>query len=342
MWFKLSSVYKLTRFVLRRVILWLFTMWVGLTVTFIVSRASPVDPGSQLISRLLGYGATLRPEEIELFREQLLALYGLNKPLWLQYFDFLRSAFTFNFGPSFAFFPVSVNEIIANSILWTLILLTSATIISWILGVVLGTLVAFLENRGFARVLEGISIGLYPLPYTVLALVLFILFAGVIPIYRGVGGSLEAPSLSSYFILSAFNRAWLPALSLIILSVAGWLLSTQALAKNVKQEGYVKYAVMRAVPLKIILGRYIFKNVALPQITALALQLGYVFTGALVTEYIFSYPGLGRLLSLAISNADYNLMLGILTYSIVGIATAALILDLIYPLIDPRIRYGGE
>jgi len=337
----LSGLRRFTYLVIRRMLLWFFTLWIGLTVTFVISRASPIDPGAQLISRLVAYGANLRPEELELYKRQLLALYGLDKPLWMQYLSFLKGAFTLNFGPSFAFFPTSVNEIIANSLLWTVILLVTSVVISWALGVILGVLSAVFEGRRFAKVLEGISIGLYPLPYTVLALVLFFLFAGVLPVYRGVGGALEAPSLSLSFITSAMSRVWLPALSMVILSTAWWLLSTRGLAMSTKREDFVKYAILRGIPSKIVIRRYVFRNVLLPQVTALALQLGYIFTGALVTEYIFSYPGLGRLLALAVTNADYNLMLGILTYSIMGVATAALILDLIYPLIDPRIRYGG-
>ncbi|MEM4528681.1 MAG: ABC transporter permease [Desulfurococcaceae archaeon] len=175
----------------------------------------------------------------------------------------------------------------------------------------------------------------------VLALVLFIVFSIVVPVYSGVGGAgFMKPELSWEFLKAAISRAWLPALTLIIIWVAAWFVGAYMLTLSVKREDYVFYATIRALPRNKLISRYVLKNVALPQITALTLSLGNVFSGALATEYLFTYPGLGYLILLSLQRADFNLLLGICAYSITGVAVAAFILDIIYPFIDPRIRYG--
>jgi len=182
---------------------------------------------------------------------------------------------------------------------------------------------------------------LYPLPYAVFALVLYLLFSITLRIYFGLGatGGVK-PSLSLEFISAAISRAWLPALSIIVLWQASWYLSTHLLTLTVKRENYYMYAVVRGLPPRTLFSRYLLRNVMLPQITALALSLGNIFSGAVATEYIFAYPGLGMLFLMALQRADYNLILGLAAFSITGIAMAAFILDVIYPLIDPRIRTG--
>jgi len=338
---KLKRFKPLIAHMLSRLLFFVLTVWIGLTVTFVISRASPVDPSVTLISRLLSMGAHLRPEEILAMKQQIMELYGLEKPPYLQYLSFLKGVLSGNFGPSFTSFPTPVIDLIYNSLPWTILMLGFSTILSWVIGNIIGVLAAIFSKKRISRTLEWISMVLYPVPYVILALLLFLLFSLVIPIYRGVGGAgMTKFSLSLPFIAEVFKRLSIPAISIIMLSAASWFLSMKALALSVKGEDFVNYAVIRGLSRKTVT-KYVMRHSLLPQITALALSLGYIFNGALVTEHIFSYPGLGRLLYQAITGADYNLMLGILSYSIVGVATAALILDLIYPLIDPRIRYGG-
>jgi len=333
--------FKLLAHVTSRLLFFLLTVWVGLTATFIVSRASPIDPSVILVSRLLAMGSHLRPEEIFAMRQQILELYGLDKPVYMQYLLFIKGVLSGNLGPSFAFFPTPTIDLIRNSISWTVLLLGFSTILSWIIGNVIGVLAAVFSRSRISKALEWIAMGLYPVPYVILAILLFLFFSLTIPMYRGVGGAgMVMPSLSVSYILEVLTRLSIPALSIILGSSASWFLSMKALALSVKGEDFVSYAIIRGLGRKVVT-KYVMRHSLLPQITSLALSLGYIFNGALVTEYIFSYPGLGRLLYQAITNADYNLMLGILSYSIMGVALAAFVLDLIYPLIDPRIRYGG-
>ncbi|MEM1515587.1 MAG: ABC transporter permease [Candidatus Bathyarchaeia archaeon] len=319
----------------------LVTIVTGLSTVFIATRLSPRNPIGEIIGRLTAMGASLRPEEVEVMRRTLLELFGLDKPLWMQYIFFLKNALTWNFGPSYIYFPVSVSSIIAGSIWWTVFLLVLVIIISWVLGITFGILSSYFEGKYISRIMNSIFVIIYPLPYAVFALVLFLVFGVLIGIYTGLGGAgFTKPSFSIEFIVAVLSRAWLPALSLIILWIAGWFLSTYLLVASIKREDYVIYAIVRGLPKKGILSRYLFRNIVLPQITGLALSIGNIFSGAVATEYIFSYPGLGYLIMLALMRADYNLLLGISAYSIVGVAFAAFILDLVYPFIDPRIKYG--
>jgi peptide/nickel transport system permease protein len=324
----------------KRLVITILIIWIGITLLFIATRSSPRDPASEIIGRIMAYGGGLRGEELERMRRTILELYGLNKPIINQYIDFLKGVITWNFGPSFAFFPTPVVTIISRNILWTIFLMITAIIISWVLGIILGIFASYFEGK-VSRVAVTIATALYPLPYVIFALILFMIFSIFIPIYRGVGGAgYVIPSISWEFIVAAFSRAWLPACSLIILWIASWFLSTYLLGISLKREDYIYYAHIRGLSRRNIVFGYIGKNVLLPQITALALSLGNMFSGALATEYIFSYPGLGYLILLALQRADHSLLIGVCTYSIVGIAVAGLILDIIYPLIDPRIKLG--
>ena len=336
-----QKILNVAKWIITRSLVALTTVFVGLTAVFVATRLSPRNPVGEIIGRLTAMGASLRPEEVEVMRKTILEIFGLDKPLWMQYLLFLKNVLTWNFGPSYIYFPVPVSAIINNYVWWTIFLLIMVIIISWVSGILIGVLASYFEGRSISKALNMLFTILYPLPYAVFALVLFLIFGVILGIYTGLGGAgFVKPSLSIEFIIAAFSRVWLPALSLIVLWIAGWFLSTYLLAASIKHEDYVNYAIVRGLPRKTILSRYLLKNVMLPQITGLALSLGNIFSGAVATEYIFSYPGLGHLLLLALMRADYNLLLGISAYSIIGVASAAFLLDFIYPFIDPRIRYG--
>ncbi|MEM2698269.1 MAG: ABC transporter permease [Ignisphaera sp.] len=325
---------------IERLILMIFTIWTGLSIAFLVTRLSPRNPAEQVLSRLQGAGIFMRPEEIEAMRRTIMGLFGLDKPLWEQYFTFLQSVFSFRFGPSLLNFPVSANDIISTYMPWTIFLMLTATIISWIIGVVTGIVMGIWEHRRGVKLLEYVFITVFPLPYVVLAIAFLIIFVGILRVYIGV--TIIPKFAFTLETLSAmFSRAWLPALSIIVLSSVNWAMGSLALARTAKREPHVFYAMVRGIPTNLLLKRYVGKNVLILQITALALSLGNIFGGALVTEYIFNYPGLGTLLYQSIVTNDFNTMLGITTYSILGVTIASFIIDMVYPIIDPRVRYGG-
>ena len=131
----------------------------------------------------------------------------------------------------------------------------------------------------------------------------------------------------------------LPALSIVIVSCGWWIISMKALAFSISEEDFITYARLRGIPENKIMVNYVARNAVLPQITMLAIQLGGIFNGALITELLFGYPGMGTLIYNAVLGSDYNLILGTISFSIIAVATATLLVDLLYPFIDPRIRY---
>ena len=180
-----------------------------------------------------------------------------------------------------------------------------------------------------------------PIPYYVLALTLLILFAYLVPVFPlGRGYTIGAKIAFTWgFVLDVLKSAFLPALSLILLGAAVSHQTMRLIVESVKDEDYIRYAKIGAVKERTIFTRYVMRNAILPQITGLVLSLGQIFGGALITEMVFAYPGVGSLLFRAVLVSDYNLIMGIATISIVAIITGTLILDLLYPLFDPRIRF---
>lgn len=320
----------------------IFTFFVGTLILFLITRLSPVDPLNTIMSKLAAAGARISPEEFEVMKNTFVKLYGLDKPVFMQYLAFMRGLFSGDLGPSFVHFPTPVIEMISRSLPWTVGLLTVSIIISWIFGVVIGAVAGYFDQAFWSKMLEGTSLILSLVPFPVLALLLAMLFVYFIPIFPFYGGAPPGltPGFSLQYIVGIVRHAFLPALSVILINMGTFVVSARALAINVKTEDFVEYAELRGLARRRVLLTYILRNTLLPQITLLALSLGQVFSGALVVEYIFAYPGLGQLLFYAIANGDYNLMMGIVFFSLVGICVAIMILEFIYPLIDPRIRVG--
>ena len=225
-----------------------------------------------------------------------------------------------------------------NSILVGAFLLLTSTVIAWVIGNLIGLLAGYQSDKTYSKLLEGFAVFLYPVPYYILALVLIILFVYVIPIFP-VSFSVQGTPLSPEFISRAIFNSVLPALSIIVGAFGWWVLSMKALSAGIAEEDYVSFARLKGVGEPTIMGRYVMRNAVLPQITQLALNIGTIFNGALITEILFGYPGLGTLAYTAVVQSDYNLLMGTISIGIIAVATAALVVDLLYPLFDPRIEY---
>jgi len=220
-------------------------------------------------------------------------------------------------------------------------LLLFTTIISWTIGNILGGLAGYYSRSRWSRVLDTITMVIRPIPYYIFAFGLLLLLAFAFHIFISGGTEIgRRVEFSVPFILDVLKHAFLPALSLIILGTAAWFQTMKLVVQNTNAEDFVQYAKLGGVKQGRIVSRYVIRNAMLPQITVLALLFGQIFSGALITEIVFSYPGLGLLLYNAILTGDYNLIMGITALSIVAITTAILIIDLLYPLFDPRIRYS--
>lgn len=333
------------KYIVIRTIVFILTIIVAYSFSFMLLKLMPVDAVEALIQRFLS-GPTasfLDPATINALRESLYELFGLRGSLLDQYISFMSRLFKFDFGPSLISFPTPVSELISRALPWTLALLATTTILSWIIGNVLGVLITFLEAKGssISKILEGIAIVIRPLPYYVMALILIFILAYIVPVFPlPGGGGVIAPQWSLEWILGMLHRLTLPALSLLLVGAFGWwFLSSRTLAQNILSEDFYQYAVLRGLSEKVILNKYILRNILLPQITALGLSLGSIFSGAIIVEAIFALPGLGTLIYRAIGTGDLSTALAVLTLSILGVSGATYILDIIYPLIDPRVRY---
>lgn len=330
------------RYLIPRFVQYLIVIFVGITIVFLVPRLTPLDPVQMTLNRVMSYGAQyLDPQALEHLRETLTDLYGLKGSILEQYKNFWKRLIKGDFGPSLALFPTPVLEVISNSLPWTVGLLMWSIVIAWFIGNIIGGIAGYFNEKKWSKILSAIAASIYPIPYYFLAIVLIILFGYLIPIFPIFGGMSIGikPAFSLYFLLNLLKHAFLPSLSIIIIGIGWWFLSMKALSSVTKSEDYVIYAQIIGLPEKDILFNYVMKNALLPQITNLALQIGGVFNGALITEYVFAYPGLGQTLYMAVANGDFNLMMGISVISISAIATATLIIDLVYPLIDPRIHH---
>jgi peptide/nickel transport system permease protein len=185
-----------------------------------------------------------------------------------------------------------------------------------------------------------LSMGVHPIPYYIVAFVFLIVFGFVwpiLPISGGAGMNVDRSNTTA-FTIDVVIHSILPALSLMAVGIGGWFMGMRALVSNIVTEDYVTYAELAGVRQRKILVSYVMRNALGPQVTGLALQLGAIFNGAIITEQVFGYPGLGSLLISAVHAGDYSLVLGITSVSIIAVSAAVLAIDLLYPLIDPRVE----
>lgn len=330
----------LVQYIATRLGVYFFVLFIGITVTFFLPRLMPSDPIENYIAQLQNQaGQTMTAEDVAQLRASLSELYGLEGTLLTQYVGYLKRVFlTFDFGPSFSSFPRPVTEFILLALPWTLGLLIMTTLLAWILGNSIGLLAGFFHNTRAATVLEVVGVVIYPIPYYILALVFILVLAYIFPIFP-LSTTIRPGPLTLEKVETIIYNSVLPALTLITAGFGWNILSMKSLAYSTKQEAFVNFARLKGVPSRTIMTSYVFRNALLPQVTALALSMGTLFNGALLTEILFSYPGLGLLMRSAVGSGDYNMLYGTITMTIIAVATAALVIDLIYPLFDPRIRY---
>jgi len=327
------------RHIAERILIFVATVFISVTVVFFAPRMVPGDPLGALSAKLASVGVSLGSKElIDAYARR----FGLDKPVLEQYVSYLRQISQGDLGYSIASFPTTVDELIRQALPWTVGLLLTTTIISWILGSIIGGVVGW---SGSSRLLQGlvpIALVLYTIPYYILAIVLIFLFAFLWPVFP-ISGAYSAGShveLTPQFALDVLRHAALPALSIVLVSLGWWFLSMRSLIVMVKNEDFITWAEAKGLRGRRIFWAYAFRNALLPQITGLALSLGQIVGGALVTETIFGYPGIGFLIFSSIKTLDYPVIQGSILLIVVSVATVNLVIDLIYPLIDPRIRLG--
>lgn len=331
----------LLRYLIPRFLQFLTIIFIGITVTFVIPRLSPTDPVEAQIAMMMARGETLDPQSIASMRAALTDLYGLSGSPVQQYFAFWGRLLRGDLGPSLANFPTPVSQMIGQAMPYTLSLLITAVLISWVFGNLFGALSSYYPKNRALNVIEILGQVVRPIPYYIVAMVLLVVFGFFIPIlpFSGAYPVGTHPSWTLDFALIYLQHSILPATTLVLIGFGGWFIGMKSLTSNIISEDYVVYAETTGMKESKILSQYIMRNGLLPQLTGLAMSLGTVFSGALIMEVVFGFPGLGMLTMAAVFRNDYSMIMGIAIYSIVGVAVAIFIMDLIYPLFDPRVRY---
>ena len=323
-----------------RLLAWAVTILIGVTFIFFIPRLFPSDPVENMIGRIQSNSGQMDPAEKEALRKSLRVQFGLEGSLWTQYTSFLwKGMLHFDFGPSLMSFPTPVGDILMTYLPYTVGLSLTTTILAWIIGNFIGLLAGFRKNKRASKILEGIAICIYPIPYFIVALILQVIFAFLLGWFPLQATIIQSADFATY-IASLIKASILPAVSILLLGTGWWIISMKSLSSATAEEDFVLYARYRGLSEGKIGRSYVFRNSILTQVTALAMSLGGVFNGSIMTEIIFGYPGVGTLVQKAITQSDYNMILGTIPLSIIAISTCTLIADLIYPFIDPRIRYS--
>jgi peptide/nickel transport system permease protein len=325
----------------RRLIILAVTVFISMTVVFFVPRLVPGEPLAAVFANMAAVGGSVNAQAmVAEYRER----FGLDEPLWEQYLSFWRELLRGNLGLSISNFPAQVTDMLRAAIPWTVGLLTLTTLLSWILGSVIGAVVGWRGRKaGGWRALVPVALVLYTIPYYILAIILVFVFAFYWPIFP-ISGAYSVnmrPGWNMPFILDVLRHAVLPALSILLVSLGWWFLSMRSLIISLKGEDFILNAEAMGVRERRILWGYAFRNALLPQATGLAISLGHIVGGALITEVIFAYPGIGYRIYNAINSLDYPLIQGGVLLIILSVALANFMIDILYPLIDPRIRYEG-
>lgn len=318
--------------------LFLVVIVVAASLNFFIPRLAPGDPIGAILEQLTSRGQTVAnaADIIASYR----ARFGLDKPLLAQYGDFLvNTLLRFDLGYSVSYFPAKVEDILLNALPWTIGLLVIATLIAFGLGSLLGALIAWPRSARFLQNLVPVFMVLSTVPYYLLALILVYVFAFSLKLFPLGGGytSATTPALSLSFLRDLLHHGTLPALSIVLAGLGFWALGMRGSMITVQGEDYLTLAEAKGLRNRRIFLRYAMRNALLPQITALAIALGSVASGSVLVEVVFNYPGVGWLLYNALRTSDYYLIQGVAFYLVLTVAVAVLVLDLVYPRLDPRI-----
>jgi peptide/nickel transport system permease protein len=326
-------------YVAKRLGQFLLILFIGINLAYVITHATPIDPVEQSIAVATSFGSTA-PQAIESMRQSLRELYGLTGTPLEQYIAFWRRIATADFGPSLSAFPTPVSTLVARAAPWTIGLLVTSTLLSFAMGNLLGGLAGYYQHSRSLKLLGVLAMGLHPIPYYIVALVLLIVFGFVWPVLPITGGSaMNLPQgFNLDFAVSVVQHSILPVLSLTLVGIGSWFLGMRSLVSNIVGDDYVVYAELGGVDRRRILSSYVMRNALVPQFTGLAMSLGGIFNGAVITEKVFGYPGVGTLLVDAVYAGDYGLVLGVTTISIIGVSVGVLLIDLIYPFLDPRVQ----
>jgi peptide/nickel transport system permease protein len=311
-------------YITRRCGTFLLVVWIALTVNFVLPRVATPE-----VSRPRGEAGSP---------------FLLDRPLWEQYTAYLVNLAHLDLSYSMSSYPSRVADQIGYALPWTMALLGTTSLLAWAIGTVLGAALAWPSRARLAQYLFPPLMMLSAAPYFITGMLLLYVLAFRLRLFP-LGGGYEAgtfPEFSPAFVLMLAQHAVLPALSIILASIATWCISMRSLIVSLRGEDFLLLAEAKGLRRATIFLRYTIRNALLPQVTGLGIALGQIVSGGLLVEAVFRYPGLGGLLLRAILTKDYFLEQGIVLIIIISIGLVTLVLDLVYPLLDPRLkRVGG-
>jgi peptide/nickel transport system permease protein len=323
------------RYLLSRLGLYLVALWGSLTINFLLPRLAPGDPASSLLSRMSG---DLTPAQVNALR----VLYGVNTrvPLVRQHLIYLGNLAHGNLGISITYFPTTVSAVIRSAILWTVLLGTLSVAIGFVIGVSLGILVAWRRATVVDSVVTPSTVFLASVPYFWLATAVVFLFAVKLhwfPMEHSYSDT-AVPSFSFGFAGDVISHAFLPVATIVAVSVGNWLIVMRSTMISVLSEDYVTMATAKGLSSMRIALTYAARNALLPVTTSAGIAVGFIVSGALLTEIVFSYAGVGYILYNAVEGLDYPLIQGLLLIITVVVLSVNFIVDLFYVVLDPTVR----
>ena len=325
-------------YLLRKFVVLLFTLWVAATLNFILPRLVPGDPVSVMLAK---YQGRLDPSAVDALK----IAYGLNdlgSPV-SQYFSYLGRLLHGDFGRSISLFPTPVTEVVGQALPYTLGLVGITTVLSFLIGSALGLYSGWRRGGRLADTLTPVALFLNSMPYFWFALLTLYLFAFKLRWFP-LSGALDpfpGDAFSAGWWSSLLRHAALPALTILITSVGGWLITMRNNVVSVASEDYLAFARAMGLKERTIVSRYVLRNALLPSFTSFGMALGFVVGGSILVEIVFSYPGLGFYLYQAVVGLDYPLMQAIFFFIALTVLAANFAVDLLNVLLDPRIREGG-
>ncbi|WP_042392077.1 ABC transporter permease [Streptacidiphilus carbonis] len=323
------------RYLLRKLGFYAIAAWLAVTLNFALPRLIPGDPVEIILSRMQQQGPVPAGEH-----DAVAKMLGLGHGnILAQYWDYLTSVAQLHFGLSISYFPTPVTTVLRSCVLWTLLLVGLATLISVVLGIALGTLAGWKRGTWLDN-LVPVTTFLTAIPYFWLALLLLYLLTQVTQVFPQSGGYSPDTFIgwNGAFIGSAFSHALLPAITIVLSSVGGWLLGMRNMMVSTLSEDYVAAAEAKGLRARTVMIGYAARNAVLPSVAGFAISLGFIVSGSLVMEIVFSYPGMGFTLLSAVGNNDYPLMQAVFLVITMAVLAANFIVDMLYGFVDPRTR----
>jgi peptide/nickel transport system permease protein len=325
--------------VAKRFGLFLIVIWGAATLNFFLPRLAPGDPIRERMFALSTQGGLTQTgveEMVASYNER----FGLDKPLWQQYLYYLVDMAQFDFGYSLSLFPARATDLIFDALPWTVGLLLVTTLLSFAIGTLLGALIAWPRAPRWLEYLAAPMLTLAAIPYYLLALILLYVLAFSwqwFPLSGGYTAGTQ-PNWSWSFWMDVLKHSILPAFSILLAAIGSWAIGIRGMMISTVGEDYMTFAEARGLRGSTLFYRYGLRNAMLPQVTSLALSLGHIVSGALIVEVVFTYPGVGSLLFNAIRGSDYFVVYGVVFMVVLALGVATMLVDLAYPLLDPRIR----